>query len=329
MILTQNAGVSVGNKPSVLDLVRLQGAWDNPLLAMFGGGSVTATKHEWITDTIRAEKDNAQVEISNTADYSSGSKVRLSNEAQILTTDVKISKSQQAVSTYGQKALAHELSKGSKEHGRDIEYALLGLGNQTVTATNAGLFKGATARVANTTAGKMGGIFGFIPASNRLNVVAGADLALGTADDVAGADKSLTYDEFCSIPQPIWEQGGDPNTVFVGATLKKVINTFAMGNNDRLVRNSGNNSYDPRITEIYTDFGTVKVQLHRLMNSTHGLQKTLLAGDFSMTKFKTLISTKLEDVSSSDTATVKRYYTEGTLEVLDPNLIACGLGYTA
>ena len=315
-IISDNAGVKVGNKPSVLDLVRLQGAWDNPLLAKFGGGSIMNTKHEWLTDTLRAEKDNAQVEISDTQDYADGSKVRLNNEAQILTTDVKISKTQQAVATYGSKEMAHQLSKGSKEHGRDIEYALLGLGN-------ASIFAAPTARVGNTTAGRMQGIFGFVPDANSANVT-------GTGDSrTPDADKSLTYDEFCSILQPIWEQGGDPNTVFVGAELKKVINTFAMGNNDRLVRNNKDNSYDPRITTIMTDFGTVNVQLHRLMNSTHGLEKTLLAGDFGMTNFKTLISTRLDNVSTSDTADVKRYYTEGTLEVVDPNLIASGHGYIA
>jgi len=237
-ILSSNAGVTVGNKPSVLDLVRLQGAWDNPLLATLGGGSIMNTKHEWITDTIRAEKDNAQVEISDTQDYSDGSKVRLNNEAQILTTDVKVSKSQQAIATYGSKELAHQLSKGSKEHGRDIEFALLGLGQQTNTATNLGLFADPVARVANTTAGRMAGIWNYIPAGNRVNVAGGVDTTIGTVDDIAGADKSLTYDEFCSILQPIWEQGGDPNKVFVGPELKKVINSFAMGNNDRLVRSN-------------------------------------------------------------------------------------------
>ncbi len=319
-ILTTNAGVSVGNKPSVLDLVKLRGATDSPIFSATKSGSASNIIHSWLTDTLRAYGDNAQVEVSDTTDYAAGSKVLLSNTMQIFTTDVKVSDSQQATATYGAKSLQHELMKGAKEHSMDIEYALLGLSNQTVTADNDGLFADYTARVANTTAGKMAGIFKFIPDANGFNVT-----GTGVAR-TATADKALDYDGFQSILEPIWSAGGEATSVYVGPELKKVINTFDAGNTvvNRVMNDT--NNYDARITKVSTDFGIVDVKLHRYFIAANGLGKCVLAGDFSTLTMRNLISTKLDTVSNSDTATVKRYYTESTIEVLNPDMISCGLG---
>ena len=319
-ILTTNTGVKVGNKPSILDLVKLRGAWDTPLFSSFKSGKAVQINHSWLTDTLRPYKDNAQFEISDTATYSSGSKVLNTNTMQIFTTDVKVSKSQQATATYGAKSLQHELMKSAKEHAMDIEYALLGLGNQTDTATNAGLFADYTERVGNGTAGKMAGIFKWIPDANSVNTT-GSDVSR-----VAGTDATLTYDMFQSILLPVWQEGGSASAVYVGPSLKKEINKFDVGNAmvTRVINDS--NTYDPRITRVSTDFGIVDVKLHRFFIPQNGLDKVILAGEFSTCTVRNLIATNVEAVSNSDTADVKRYYTEATLEVLNPDLIACGLG---
>jgi len=315
-ILTTNSGVSVGNKPSVLDLVKLQGAFDTPLFSSFTSGKCSNIIHSWITDKLRAYGDNAQTEISDTTDYSDGSKVLNTNTTQIFTTDVKVSKSQEATSTYGAKSLQHELMKGSKEHAKDIEFALLGLGNTTI-------FTDYVARIANTTAGRMAGIFKFIPDANSINVT-GTDVS--RAPD---ADLVLSYDVFQSILEPIWQEGGEATSVYTGPALKKVINQFDAGNAvvSRVINDSTN--YDPRITKVSTDFGIVDVKLHRYFIAANALDKTILAGDFKTCTTRNLITTDLESISNSDTATVKRYYTECTLEVLNPDLIASGHGLTA
>ena len=47
---------------------------------------------------------------------------------QIFTSNVSVSRSMQAVATYGGKELEHETAKRAKEHKLDMEYALFGLG---------------------------------------------------------------------------------------------------------------------------------------------------------------------------------------------------------
>jgi len=322
-ILTTNTGVKVGNKPSILDLVKLRGAWDTPLFSSFKSGKAIQINHSWITDTLRAYKDNAQTEVSDTQLYSDGTKVLNTNTMQIFTTDVKVSKSQEATATYGAKSLQHELMKGAKEHALDIEYALLGLGNQTDTATNAGLFADYTERVGNVTPGKMAGVFKWIPDTNSINTV-GTDVSR-----VQDVPLALSYDVFQAILLPVWQAGGMASAVYVGPELKKTINKFDAGNAQvtRVINDS--NTYDPRITRVSTDFGIVDVKLHRFFIPANGLEGAVLAGEFSTCTVRNLIATHVEPVSNSETATVKRYYTECTLEVLNPDLISCGLGLTA
>jgi len=48
---------------------------------------------------------------------------------QIFTSNVSVSKSMQAVATYGGKELERETAKRAKEHKLDMEYAIFGLGS--------------------------------------------------------------------------------------------------------------------------------------------------------------------------------------------------------
>jgi hypothetical protein len=316
-LLSTNSGVAVGNKPSVLDLVIMQGASDTPILNMIGKGKVSNILHSWIHDRYESPDANANLEVSDVGATPDGSKQKTSNVTQILKTEAKISYSQNAITTYGgENALKHELNKRAKRHARDIEFALLGLNNgQSAGASNAtgdtGVFSSYTERVANTTAPKMAGLFSFIPSASRVD----------------GGGATLTYNLFCDILQKVWEQGGDPKKVFVGAGLKKVINGFSDATTSGIMVTNGDSNFDPRVLKVSTDFGIVDVMIHRDFTSTNDLDKVVLAGDFSTCSFKTLIDTKLEDVTTSETAIVKRYFTEGTLEVKNGDMISCGVNY--
>jgi len=300
MILSKNTGVAVGAQPSILDLVVLQGSTVTPLLSMIQKGSVSNILHSWISDSVEAAAANANVEISGVGTTPEGSKQKTSNITQIIKNEVKISLSQDAVKMYGQAELKHQLEKGAKKHALDIEYALLGLHNATKYDTY-------TERVANSTAAKMAGIFNFVPVANRLIN------ALDTALDKSGFEDMLL---------PLWEKNNDAESVklFCSANLKSKINDFMK---DYIVHNNKDNTIDYRATRIITDWGIVDVIPHRMFNAANALDKSMIAFDPSTLAYKTLISTTLKDVPTEDTAIIKRYLTEGTLEVLDNNMLVC------
>lgn len=302
MILTKNTGVEVGNKLSILDIVKLKGATVTPFLNAIGGGSVSNTLHSWISDTVDTASDNANIEVSGVGTTPTGSKQKTSNVTQILKNEVQVSYSQDAVTTIGsKKELAHQLEKGSKKHALDIERALFGL-------HNADKYDDYTERVGNTVAAKMAGVFNYVPTAHReLN---------------GGSDTALDKSAFEAVLLPIWENNNDADmlTMYCSATLKSKINDFMK---DYIVQNNGDNTIDWRATKIITDWGVVNVVPHRMFTTANGLDSTLLAFDPSAIAFKTLISTQIKDVPTADTAVVKRYYTEGTLEVADNFQLAC------
>ena len=104
-----------GLKPSVYENIILIGADETPILKLIGTSSVKGIEHSSLTDSLAAPKKNAQLEISDFDDQIKSSVQKTSNAVQIFTSNVSVSRSMQAVATYGGKEL-------------DMEYAIFGLG---------------------------------------------------------------------------------------------------------------------------------------------------------------------------------------------------------
>ena len=117
-----------GLKPSVYENIILIGADETPILKLVGTSSVKGIEHSWLTDSLAAPKKNAQLEISDFDDQIKSSVQKTSNAVQIFTSNVSVSRSMQAVATYGGKELERETAKRAKEHKLDMEYAIFGLG---------------------------------------------------------------------------------------------------------------------------------------------------------------------------------------------------------
>ena len=117
-----------GLKPSVYDKIILIGADETPMLSLIGTSSVKGIEHSWLTDSLAAPKKNAQLEISDFDDQIKSSVQKTSNAVQIFTSNVSVSRSMQAVATYGGKELERETAKRAKEHKLDMEYVIFGLG---------------------------------------------------------------------------------------------------------------------------------------------------------------------------------------------------------
>jgi hypothetical protein len=300
------AGVEL--KPSVLDAIVKQGNTDTPILKAIGRGTTGNFIHSWITDRYAPPKANAKTEISTPTATTQSTKQKTSNYVQIFSNDLLVSYSKQDASQYGEKELNYQISKTAKEHATDIEFALLGLHNATIF----------TAGVARTesAAGKMGGIFYFIPTANKIEA---ADL-----DEAVATRVPLTWDLFSEILQKAWEAGGEVNKVFVGAGLKGTINKFAK---DYLIHDTGEHTFDPRITKVATDFGIVDVVIHRMFTEANKLATIVFAGDFKKARLMRYGKERNEEVPTDKTGTIYRFYNEATLEVADNDCFACGYGY--
>ena len=100
-----------GLKPSVYENIILIGADETPILKLIGTSSVKGIEHSSLTDSLAAPKKNAQLEISDFDDQIKSSVQKTSNAVQIFTSNVSVSRSMQAVATYGGKELERETAK--------------------------------------------------------------------------------------------------------------------------------------------------------------------------------------------------------------------------
>ena len=311
-----------GLKPSVYDKIILIGPHETPILSLIGTSEVKGIEHSWLTDSLAAPKKNAQLEISDFDDTRKSTVQKTSNATQIFTSPVSVSRSMQAVATYGGKELPREIAKRAKEHKLDIEYALFGLGRDNDVKKS--VFKAPAVRT-DATAGEMAGMFYYIAkgaaswtAGKRGNVV-----ACDATQNWTGAETVLTEDILHDLLQNIYDAGGQPKDVFVGAGLKRAINKFAtrQWGNEKAINSS--------VVSLDMDFGKVNFRLHRFLSPKFGLGDVLIAGDFEYMKNGLLVPTELKDVTTSKTAIQKRYYTEGCLEVRNADAFVIGGGLKA
>lgn len=312
----------VSMKSSVYDRLLLVGADETPLMTLIGSSSISAPTHSWITDAIAAPKHNAQLEISDYGDAAVGTKQKTSNHAQIFTSKIEVSRSMQKARHYGGNEVAHQMGKIAKEHKNDIEFALLGLGRDADNKVS--VFKAPTIRDA-ATPGEMAGIFHYVSkaAADFVDGRRGNVFAFDASKNWKGAASAFTIDKLHQVLQSIWEKGGTPRDVLIGAELKKAINAFATRQfgNEKAVNN--------KVVSLETDFGTVNFRLHRYLSAAYGLGDCFIAGDFSYAKNGLYIPTEVKELPATKTAIVKAYYTECALEVRNADAFAIGVGLKA
>jgi len=297
---------TVNQKPSVLDAIVLQGPSQVPFLKWLGRGKVTAPKHAWITDRLRDPKPNFNLEVSDIEENTQDTKRMLDNVTHIVKNEFGLSRRELDNPRYGQKEWPYRVGKVGKEHAKDLEFALLGLHNNSVFDTYT---------VGNeTTPAKMAGLFHYIQDTNKKDF----------ADN--GNPTDFTYDKLSEILEPVWEVGGLEDESFMlvcGTSIKKAINRFAGDQYFRRVE--GKEKFDPTLYELETDFGTVQVKLHRLFNHEK-LRDKVLVGKLSEARMMFFTATEFTEVPTSKTAKFGRYYTDFTLEVKNPDFFACGTG---
>lgn len=295
---------TVGQKPSIREALIMNGVKTAPLVEMLKSKSINSFVHSWLTDRYRDPKDNARLEISSVGETPKDTKKKTTNHCQIIINEIKVSKRAEDVAQYSGNELNRQIAKVGAEHIKDIEYAMLGLGQADVF--------NAPVAMSDTTPAKMAGFFYFVSNTNKI--------------DAAGAE--FTLDELHKLIEPVWKIGGIDNgnfKILMGSLLKGKVNAWIKENN-ALKIDVKDNKLDPRITRIATDFGEVDIVLHRLFAGDKLKDKVLL-GNFDEATLCYLRDTEIENVSTDETATIKRYYTDVTLEVANADYFASGSGY--
>jgi len=216
----------------------------------------TNTFHEWQTDTLRASTTNAHIEGDDTTAEARTATTRLGNYTQIFKNAVVIPDTDSGLDKAGRSTeIAYQTLKIAKEQKLDIEKALFD--NNAMVAGD-----GSTARelggapcflITNTDFETGGTTAGANPTTNK------GDTA--RTDSSADGQTAFSQTKFDTVMQSIWEEGGNPDRVYLSAfQMNKALSFTGMNNQRSTIGTSvgGTNAVVNAIDVYVTPWGTVE-----------------------------------------------------------------------
>jgi hypothetical protein len=267
------------------------------------------TYHEWQTDSLRSSAANAHIEGDDTVGEARTATTRLGNYTQIFKNSVIIPDTDEGLDKAGRAAeMAYQVLKIAKEQKLDIEKALFDNNKYEVgSATAARELAGCGAYVSSNVA-NIGGSGGANPTGSVPGNTARTD---GTATVFTQAD-------FDTVMQSIWENGGNPDTVYLSAFQMNLALGFTGYNNQRSHIEATSKTVVKAVDIYVTPWGTVEFTPSR---ENRGRDVWIMDSD--MWAVGVLRPTKNTELAKTGDSTKRQVLTELTL--ISKNEAASGL----
>ena len=239
----------VGLKEDVHDLIYMVSPEETPFLTKCRKTKASNTFHEWQTDSLRASStSNAHIEGDATTAVARTATTRLGSYTQIFKDAITVSDTDEGLSKYGRaKEMAYQVLKAGKEQRLDVEATIFN--NQARVAGN------------STTARKLAGAPAWLTSNTDFGANEGAD-ATGDGTD-ARTDETTTLiafdqDRFDGVMQSIWENGGNPDTVYLSAFQMNKALAFTGNNSQRSTVQAGDERVIKSLAVYVTPWGTIE-----------------------------------------------------------------------
>ena len=243
---------AIGNREDLVDIIYSISPTETPFMSGVAKTKATNTLHEWQTDALAPVAANAVVEGADISYVTVTPSVKETNYTQISTKGIKVSGTQDSVTSAGRNnELAYQVAKSAKELKRDMETALL---------TNIAKAAGSA-----TAARKLAGA----PTWFETNVDAGTggSGAGNGAIRTDGTQRAFTESQLKGVLVKCYNQGGNPNMIMVNAFNKQKLSGFTGGSTrfdaaeDRRLITS---------IDVYeSDFGTMQVSPNRFIRGAN------------------------------------------------------------
>lgn len=193
---------------------------ETPFYSKCAKVKATNTFHEWQTDSLRSSASNAHIEGDVTTAEARTATTRHGNYSQIFKNATVVPDTDEGLNKAGRAAeISYQMLKTAKEQKLDIEKALFDNNARVAgdASTPRELAGAPTWLITNTDFGS-----------------GGAD-ATGNGTDARtdGTQAAFTQSRFDGVMQSIWEQGGNPDSVYLSAFQMNVALGFAGNNNQR------------------------------------------------------------------------------------------------
>ena len=289
---------AVGIREDLSDVITNISPEETPFHTKSAKTRARNTLHEWQTDSLRASASNAHIEGDATTAEARSATTRLGNYTQIFKNAVVVPDTDEGLDKAGRaREIAYQTLKIAKEQKLDIEKALFD--NNARAAGN------------STTARELAGAPAWLTSNTDFGANEGAD-ATGDGTD-ARTDETTTLlafsqDRFDGVMQSIWENGGNPDTVYLSAFQMNVALGFTGNNNQRSAVQAGDERVIKSLAVYVTPWGTIE-----FMPSRENRSRDVFIMQDDMWEVATLRPTKNVALAKTGDNTTRQVVTELTL----------------
>ena len=289
---------AVGIREDLSDVITNISPEETPFYTKARKTRARNTLHEWQTDSLRASAANAHIEGDATTAEARSATTRLGNYTQIFKNAVVVPDTDEGLDKAGRaREIAYQTLKIAKEQKLDIEKALFD--NNARAAGN------------STTARELAGAPAWLTSNTDFGANEGAD---PTGDGTnARTDETTTLiafdqDRFDGVMQSIWENGGNPDTVYLSAFQMNKALAFTGNNNQRSAVQAGDERVIKSLAVYVTPWGTIE-----FMPSRENRSRDVFIMQDDMWEVATLRPTKNIELAKTGDATKRQVVTELTL----------------
>ena len=287
---------AVGIREDLSDVITNISPEETPFHTKSAKSRARNTLHEWQTDSLRASAANAHIEGDATTAEARSATTRLGNYTQIFKNAVVVPDTDEGLDKAGRaREIAYQTLKIAKEQKLDIEKALFdnnarAAGSATVARELAGAPAWLTSNITNTGTG------GVDPTGD------------GTDARTDGTQTAFAQADFDSCMQSIWENGGNPDTVYLSAFQMNVALGFTGNNNQRSAVQAGDERVIKSLAVYVTPWGTVE-----FVPSRENRSRDVFIMQDDMWEVATLRPTKNVALAKTGDNTTRQVVTELTL----------------
>ena len=287
---------AVGIREDLSDIITNISPEETPFHTKSRKINASNTLVEWQTDSLRASTTNAHIEGDATTANAMTATSRLNNRTQIFKNAVVVPDTDEGLDKAGRaREIAYQTLKIAKEQKLDIEKALFD--NNAKVAGN------------SSTARELAGAPVWLT-SNITNTGSGGANATGDGTDARtdGTQTAFTQADFDSCMQSIWENGGNPDTVYLSAFQMNVALSFTGNNNQRSQVQAGDETIVKSLAVYITPWGSIE-----FLPSRQNRSRDVLIFQDDMWEIATLRPTKNVALAKTGDNTTRQATTELTL----------------
>lgn len=288
---------AVGIREDLSDLITNISPEETPFYTKCRKTTARNTLVEWQTDSLRSSAANAHLEGDETSFDSVTATVRLNNATQIFKNAVVIADTDEGLDKAGRASeIAYTTLKIAKEQKLDIEKALFD--------SNAKVNSNGSAR-------ELAGVPAWLTSNTDFGANEGADPTgdgTDTRTDETTTLRAFDQDRFDTVMQSIWENGGNPDTVYLSAFQMNKALAFTGNNNQRSNVQAGDERVIKSLAVYVTPWGTVE-----MLPSRENRSRDVMIIQDDMWEVATLRPTKNIELAKTGDATKRQVVTELTL----------------